>query len=357
MTIILLPNHQDPRPRPPAVYSHFRFDAAEFPELPRVSLSIVSSPDPVAIRARSYTQVLMCPNSCEEVVEGKTLLSVDERLANDTEASDTSEEDGSSTTQEVEDFESSATPEAERPDVAVALPSFDRFLELPIEIREVIWEFAMRGTFNPITRSKYNNRGYLITPIEIRDYKGLPNDAARPFFLPSVCRVSRLTMSETIGVFVRGSEFLIASFIDNRFLDRFLQTMSKGYEAIRSVHFAFFDCFPSGFPQNSDLELVVRCTGLRTIKITFHATRLITWVLEGDYDDGLTSYPRPVDEMWSHYKFDRLLDCMNLQNIIIQRKGRTIDAALKASENLGERIKAEYTQKHQRSLNVTYTYF
>jgi hypothetical protein len=162
MTIIVLPNHQDPRPRPPAVYSHFCLNAAEFPELPRASLSFVSSSDPVAIRARSYTQVLMCPHSCEEVVEGKTLLSVDGKLANDTEASDTSEEDEFSTAQEVEDFESSATPEADRPDVALALPSFDRFLELPIEIREVIWEFAMRGTFNPITRSKHNNRGYLI---------------------------------------------------------------------------------------------------------------------------------------------------------------------------------------------------
>jgi hypothetical protein len=160
-------------------------------------------------------------------------------------------------------------------------------------------------------------------------------------------------MSETTGVFVRNSEFMIASYNDNLLLDGFLKTVLKGYGAIRSIHFAFFDCFPEGFPQNADLELAVRCTGLRTIKIRFHSTRLIVWVLLGDYDDGLTSRPRRIDEMWAHYKFARLLECVNLQNLIVERKGRNLDAALEASENLGIRIQEEYLRKNQHTLKVT----
>jgi hypothetical protein len=148
---------------------------------------------------------------------------------------------------------------------------------------------------------------------------------------------------------------MVASFIDNRFLDNLLQAMSKGHKAILSVHFAFFDCYPSGFPKNADLELAVRCTGLRTIKLTFHSTRLFARVFMGENEGGFTSCPRPTDEMWSHYKFDRLLDCMNLQNVVIERKGRTIDAALKSSEDLSKRIQAEYAQKHQRSLDIAFT--
>jgi hypothetical protein len=160
-------------------------------------------------------------------------------------------------------------------------------------------------------------------------------------------------MSETTGVFVRHSEIMVASFNDNRLLDGFLQTMSKGYEAIRTVHFAFFDCFPKGFDKNADLELAVRCTGLRTIKVRFHSSQLITWVLEGDYDDGPTAYARSVDEMWAHYKFARLMECMNLQTVIIERKSRTMDAALQVSELLGVHIQQEYMLKHQHSLNVS----
>jgi hypothetical protein len=55
-------------------------------------------------------------------------------------------------------------------------------------------------------------------------------------------------MDETIGVYIRGSTFMTASIHDNRFLDAFLQTIDKGYEAIRSIHFAFFDCFPGTSP-------------------------------------------------------------------------------------------------------------
>lgn len=233
--------------------------------------------------------------------------------------------------------------------------SFDRFMNLPVELREVIWELTLWGS-TQINRATKKCARYLVSPVEIRDFLKKPNNNARPTFLPSMCRISKSTMSETIGVYIRGSQFSIASIHDNRFLDGFLQTVSKGYDNIRTIHFAFFDCFPPNYPQNADLELAVRCSGLHTIKLTFHVERLRIWVLDGEYDDGLTGYPRPLNEMWTHYKFVRLTECNNLQKVVLERKGRSVDAAVGASRTLGNHIKEEYKAKHNREIAIGYTW-
>ena len=245
-------------------------------------------------------------------------------------------------------------------DITKSSASFHRFMDLPLELREVIWEYAMRGTPYLVARGQYlwasdKYAQYLVSPVEIREFLKRQSNVARPSFLPSICRLSKSTMGETIRVYIRGSTFMVASIHDNRFLDAFVQTVDKGYEAIRSIHFAFFDCFPGTFPQNADLELAVRCSGLHTVKLSFHVQKLTIWVLEGDYDDGLTRYPRPVNEIWTHYKFSRLLDCANLQKLIIERKGGHNYAGHEASEKLGDHIKAEYKVKHGREIELAYT--
>ncbi|KAH7081247.1 hypothetical protein BKA63DRAFT_599618 [Paraphoma chrysanthemicola] len=198
---------------------------------------------------------------------------------------------------------------------------------------------------------------YFVDPVEIREFRRASNNISRQNFLPPLCRISGVLKDEIIGVYLRNSMFMVAAFEDNRFLDGFLQTVKKGYESVRSIHFAFFDCFRADFPENADLELAVRCTGIRTIRITFHTSRLTIWVLEGDYDlDGLTGYPRPVDEIWSHYRLARLLDCKMLKEVIIERKGRRPDHAIQAADNLGCRIKQEYEAKHHRTLEVAYAW-
>tara|TARA_R110002003_G_scaffold562_7_gene20456 strand:- start:7952 stop:8644 length:693 start_codon:yes stop_codon:yes gene_type:complete len=227
-------------------------------------------------------------------------------------------------------------------------------MEIPTEVRECIWHYAMQGERHPVNKQKGKWAQYLVDPVEIREFLKMPNNVERPNFLPPVCRISRSTMAETIGVYVRGSTFMVASINDNRLLDGFLRTVAKGYEAIRSIHFAFFDCFRANFPQNADLELAFRCKGLHTIRITFHIERLRIFVLEGDYEDGLTGYPRPVDDMWAHYRFARLMDCKNLQEVVIELKGRYVGISIDASENLGNRIKQEYKHANNRDLNIVY---
>jgi hypothetical protein len=334
MPVIVVSNDQDPRRRPAVAHSSFHYNPAEFPELPHPTVAPDVFFRPLSDGPHSDVQELSDWSQNDEI-SGKNLLYDCETKA-----------DCRNAVVAENYLESHSAPEVASSNAANLSASFNRFLELPIELREVIWELGTHGTV-------HRNGSYLITPVEVRDYVKAPNKVERPYFLPPMCRVSKSTMSETTGVFVRNSEFMIASYNDNLLLDSYLKTVPKGYEAIRLIHFAFFDCFPEGFPQNADLELAVRCTGLRTIKIRFHSTRLIVWVLLGDYDDGLTCRPRRIDEMWAHYKFARLLECVNLQNLIIERKGCNLDAALEASENLGIRIQEEYLRKNQRTLNVT----
>ncbi|KAF1915768.1 hypothetical protein BDU57DRAFT_450389 [Ampelomyces quisqualis] len=245
--------------------------------------------------------------------------------------------------------------------VAVPLPSFSRFMDFPVELREMIWDRAMRGTVHPANMLGNKFAEYLVTPVEIREFLKTTNNTERPNFLPPLCRISKSTKNETIGVYLRGSKFMVASFLDNRLLDGFLQTAPKAYEAIRSIHFAFFDCYPGPemFEKNSDLELAVRCTGLRSVKLTFHMSRLCDLVKRDPYDDG-EYYPRSVEDMWTYYKLARLMDCENLENVDIQRKGRSrraVECGVTVSQDLGVRIKAEYDEKHHGDLNVTYSWF
>jgi hypothetical protein len=125
---------------------------------------------------------------------------------------------------------------------------------------------------------------------------------------------------------------------------------------MRSFHFVFFDCFPTGYPENANLELAVRCTALHTIKITFRVSRLQIWVLEGDYEDGPMGYPQPVDQIWVHCKLSCLLNCNNLQKIDIERKGRYVDHSVLALEGLEDHIKTKYSKKHGRDLQLTYSW-
>jgi hypothetical protein len=274
MTVSILPYDEDPRVqnqlRAQSNHRHFTFDAKDFPALLEpividhvgvVSSGIEQSPEP-----ESTDPVLTQPEPhIIEVIE-------------------------------------------ERREPA-PLPSFERFMELPTELREFIWDLGLRGVVHVANRLGNKFAEYLITPVEIREFLKATNNIERPNFLPPLCRVSKSTQVETIGVYLRGSTFMVASFPDNRLLVDFLRIVPKGYETIRSIHFAFFDCFPGTmkFAQNADLELAVRCTGLHTVKLTFHMSRL-TYSLKPNAYDEWQDYPRSIDEIWSFYKIRRPLE-------------------------------------------------
>lgn len=237
-------------------------------------------------------------------------------------------------------------------------PRFDHFMDLPVELREFIWEIVMRDNTHMVSSWIEKCAEYVLRPNEfIHEHLMVPDlyNAECTRIVPRMCRVSNITRYETVGVYLRNYVVIIASIKHNQHFESFLQTVRKGYEAIRSIHFTHFAFFPTGYPQNVDLELAVRCTALHTIKLTFDVWKLEDWRSVGD-NGGLTFSPRRVDEMWTHYKFDRLLDCHNLRNLRIEIKGDLNGNVLVASKSLGARIVAEFSARHQRDLQLTYSY-
>jgi hypothetical protein len=82
----------------------------------------------------------------------------------------------------------------------------------------------MRDRVYLVNHAKCRHAKYLVDPVEIREFlgPGVKNNVERPNFLPPMCRISKSTMLETIGVCVRNSKFMISSINDNRPLDGFL---------------------------------------------------------------------------------------------------------------------------------------
>jgi hypothetical protein len=237
-------------------------------------------------------------------------------------------------------------------------PRFDHFMDLPIELREIIWEIVMRDNTHMVSSWIGKFTEYLLRPVQfIGGHLVIPDlyNAECTKVMPPMCRISNSTRCETVGVYLRGSVVMIASIRHNQHFESFLQTVRKGYEAIRSIHFTHFAFCPTGYLQNVDLELAVRCTTLHTIKLTFDMYTLEFWNLGGNNDE-LTCSPRRVEEMWTHYKFDRLLDCHNLRNLEIEHKEYSNEIAWVATESLGARIVAEFSARHQRDLQLTYSY-
>jgi hypothetical protein len=74
--------------------------------------------------------------------------------------------------------------------------------------------------------------------------------------------------NETIAVYVLGFTFINASINDNCLIDGFLKEQDNISEKILSNHFAFINCYPTGFTQNVGLEFTALCTDYCTIRVT-----------------------------------------------------------------------------------------
>jgi hypothetical protein len=220
---------------------------------------------------------------------------------------------------------------------------------LPLELREVVWEYRMRadGAFTD---------PYDFIPVDYcftRKY-----DPACPKFLHPLCFVSMSTKKETFGVFIRNCRFLLKSIAANNFLRAFLASVENGTEMVQELLFGRFDQFTNftnGIlnPTNSDLELAVACRGLRRIRLTFRKTGLGKYVREeiGDVENFLE---HTVDQLIAKYRLSRLLDCASLQEIHwdVSHFG---DGPTPVSQRLADRIKAEVAgRNHPLECKVTW---
>jgi hypothetical protein len=184
------------------------------------------------------------------------------------------------------------------------------------------------------------------TRFDIRDYIKIADDPFSPTFLPAICNLSKETREKTVAVLIEGSKFMVASFHDNTFLQAFLKPegVTCRLELCRELSYDFFSRFPTGYEKNADLELAAACTGLKTIKLTFNQKPPTHYVLEGDYDEGLSRYPRSADEAYERVKLQRLLNCKCLKTIITEHTTCYVLAAVKAAENLGDLLRLKFSE-------------
>lgn len=125
-------------------------------------------------------------------------------------------------------------------------PSFPQFMQMPGELRDMVWDGAIRGVDHATIKFRDKFAKYLVTLVEIRNFLqgGVENNLERPNFLPPLCRLSKSTVDETIGVYLRGSTLIMATIHDIELLDGILKIVPGSCGKIRLIHFTFFDCFP-----------------------------------------------------------------------------------------------------------------
>jgi hypothetical protein len=127
---------------------------------------------------------------------------------------------------------------------------FPQMMKIPIEIREMIWEAAMReSTYLSEFRLSWGERSlmvrsHLVDSVQIRSCN-TDGDPLCPSFLPTLCQIPALR-EETLPVFIRSSTFMIGSFPGNTFFQSFLSSIADGMAHVRHLQFDNFDWFPEG---------------------------------------------------------------------------------------------------------------
>jgi hypothetical protein len=221
----------------------------------------------------------------------------------------------------------------------VLVMRFRPFLQLPVEIRELVWEASMRADNNIRPSPDASMHVYWVYP---------GNGSMNPHFLPQVCLVSKSMRDETIGVFMRNTMFAIPSIVGNQFFRQLIATVKDGSKHVRALFFPNFDFFPDKdrvtgerIEKNSDLELAVDCLGLRKVRMKF----------------GLRHLHFSVQELLEKYRLRRLLDCENLETVHLDGKDYGYCMAPEVLDHLADWIKAEFASKN-REVNcfVTWRY-
>lgn len=146
---------------------------------------------------------------------------------------------------------------------------------------------------------------YFTEYVGINQYRRYRYQARLPL-LPGICRMSNKLYVETVQEFLRSTKFVSSSIDNNTALTEFLGSVPGGFECVRELYFDYFSRLKSTAMHNMNLELAVRCTSLRELKIMMHNLEM-----------GL----RTVQAAWTYYIFDRLLGCRCLIKVTIYTMG------------------------------------
>ncbi|KAF1963787.1 hypothetical protein CC80DRAFT_541694 [Byssothecium circinans] len=134
-----------------------------------------------------------------------------------------------------------------------------KFEKLPLEIRERIWEEAMRD-------ERYIAKQHV-------EFRHMENGTGKtPRFLPQYIHVCKQAMETITAVSIRKSTFMIASVGGNGYFQKFLDSVpGNGRTHVRALQFDYFDYFPPNIAVNRDLSLSAACPGLTKIQMTMHS--------------------------------------------------------------------------------------
>ncbi|OAG03384.1 uncharacterized protein CC84DRAFT_1248322 [Paraphaeosphaeria sporulosa] len=239
---------------------------------------------------------------------------------------------------------SSSTPAGPAQNVSCFIEYIGVNGKLPQEIREAIWEMAMRGgKYKADARVHWYfgatiNR-HLKDPVQRRRFYDARIE--RPNFYSPTLLPHQADIPRDVRCIIRCSKVMVASFPANQYLRAWLATVPHGgLRHVRHLQFDFFGYFPTNIPVNSDLALAGACQGLKTIRMSFRAQDL-THFSRVDY------VARGTDELLNRYKLERLLNCNDLNKIFWHLRYDQVEAALQALQALGSWFRTEFAKQKQ----------
>ncbi|KAJ4374865.1 hypothetical protein N0V83_001943 [Neocucurbitaria cava] len=160
-------------------------------------------------------------------------------------------------------------------------------------------------------------------------------------------------MEETIAAVIEGAVIIVYTSENTKYLRAFLDRAPGRYGVVRQLNFNSFSRCSTNVPVNQDLELAVRCTGLRTITLILDDENLTLDVFSGDgtSDDGTSDgpvlIPMKPEDLYANFELERLLDCNLLSKIIIEHCNYTSVAEDVVIE-LGQMLRQAITKKGTR---------
>ncbi|KAF2867511.1 hypothetical protein BDV95DRAFT_598165 [Massariosphaeria phaeospora] len=185
------------------------------------------------------------------------------------------------------------------------------FFSLPLELREMCYEWAMimEGIFDGRVSLSPRTRKFIY---ELFDLNMAPNSlgssrrGAVPSFFPAICRVSKQIAEEAASVYLRNNKLEISTKQLVKHLMSFLRTMpdGRGFTAIRSLEFR--DQFV-GSNLKAFVELASASALLASVKISITAPDT-AW---------LCSYYSNLETLMKSLKLERLLRCKNLRQVTL----------------------------------------
>ncbi|KAF2867325.1 hypothetical protein BDV95DRAFT_646999 [Massariosphaeria phaeospora] len=171
------------------------------------------------------------------------------------------------------------------------------------ELRQHIYYFVMEDEFRTVSVGKWDLAHWHAN------------------VLPPLCRTSQGVFNDAVPVYIANCTFTLTNWHGNVSLSRFLDSVPKGIESVRALAFTSFQHFPGvgavrderTVIESADLALMKKCTGLLTVKLTMHVSKLVKRAAEEGSE--YMYEPRAVCELVEFYALGDILECRNLKEV------------------------------------------